>query len=42
MINDRTLKNCSSLMAGTSPQFTIVTANELFDMIDGDLNDGDK
>jgi hypothetical protein len=30
--NDRTLKNCSSLMAGTSPQLTTVTTDELFDI----------
>lgn len=32
MINNRTLKNCSSLMADTSPQLTIVTMDELFDI----------
>ena len=42
MINDKMFKNCSSLVAGISPHLTIVTANELFDMLDGDLNDGNE
>ena len=42
MINDQIFKSCSSLMAGTSPQLTIVTANELFDMLDGDLSDDNE
>ncbi len=42
MINDQTFKNCSSLVAGTSPRLTVVTMSELFDMLDGDLNDGNE
>lgn len=42
MINNQILKNCSSLVACKSSQFTIVTMNELFDMLDGDLNDGNE
>ena len=42
MINDLMFKNCSSLVAGTSPQLTIVTMNELFDMLDEGLNDDNE
>lgn len=42
MTNDQIFKSCSSLVAGTSPRLTIVTTDELFDMLDGDLNDGNE
>lgn len=42
MINDQMFKGCSSLVACKSSQFTIVTMNELFDMLDGYLDDDNE
>lgn len=42
MINDQTFKKRSSLAAGTAPHLTIVTENELFDMLDEDWSGSDE
>lgn len=36
MTNNLMFKNCSSLMAGASPQLTRVTMNELLDMAEAE------
>jgi hypothetical protein len=42
MTNDQTFKSCSSLMAGTAPHLTIVTANELSDTLNEDGSGSDE
>ena len=42
MTNNQMFKGCSSLMAGTAPHLTIVTANEIFDMLNEDGSGSDE